>query len=186
MSNPFPIPDPEAKAQPEVQLPSSQQAEQFCLMINAGMPSLDAIRYFLGEGEWTPAAIELVHNRWISSRPVQRAWKVIMRGSWQELDLERRIGFALDKHYSELAYYVFTHNFSTVAGADIVKLNTARGVLEAKVAGMAGKMDAMAQWIDDLNKGRVKLGPPVAVLPAAGSPREAPHPPEGVGALDLN
>jgi hypothetical protein len=187
MSNhdPFELPKKEAAPVAAVPLPTPQQAEQFCLMINAGMPSLDAIRYFLGEGDWTPGAIELVHNKWLGSRAVQQAWTVIMGSEWQNLDLDRRIQFSMDKHYSELAYYVYSHNFSTVAGSDITKLNTARAVLEAKLAGTAGKLDAMSQWLDDLRLGRVKLGVPSPTLPS-GSGREAPTPTKGGGALQPN
>lgn len=178
--------DSSAPVGPQIPLPSAQAAEQFCLMINAGMPSLDAIRYFLGEGDWTPGAIQAVHDRWLGSRAVSKAWVVIMGGSWQELELDRRIQFALDKHYSELAYYIYSNNFSTVAGADITKLNTARGVLETKLAGMSGKMDAMTQWLDDLRTGKVRLGAPVKALPSLGSPRDTPQPPTGLGGLDPN
>jgi hypothetical protein len=160
-------------------------------MMNAGMAPDQAIIYFLGDGDWTPGAINAVLDRWLGSQAVKRAWKVVMGGAWQDLDLDRRIGFALDKHYSELAYFLYTHNYSSVGGSDLTKANTARGVLETKVAGMAGKGDALTQFMAELQSGKLKLGQPLKVLPApssgSGPEREAPTPhPEGGGALDLN
>lgn len=170
--------------------PSSAQAEQFCLMLNAGMPSLDAIKYFLAEGEWTAGAVQAVHDKWVNSGAVKKAWAVILGKSWQDLDLDARIQFAIDKHYAELAYFLYSHNFSSVAGADLVKANTARGVLETKLAGLAGRGDALSEFLLDLQKGKVKLGEPLKELPkavsASGSAREVPTPPKGGGTLDFN
>lgn len=148
--------------------PSKDEALQLALMINAGMPTLEAMRYFYPEDD--PERVKFEHDRWMRSSHVKAAVKHVQYGkNWQEMSLDERIKFAVDKHYSELAYFLYTHNYATLSGAERQKADICRAALEAKLAGTAGKMDALTSWFDDVKTGRVKL-PTVAVPSKMGLP----------------
>jgi hypothetical protein len=129
-------------------------AQQFALMLSSGMPSMDAITYFLEE-EVAPDYAKFQHDRWMRSREVQKAIVTIQGRSWQDMTLEQRIRHSMDKHYSELAYYLYSHNYSDLSGAGKQKADTCRLALEAKLSGMAGKMDPLSRFWDDVLAGRV-------------------------------
>lgn len=137
--------------------PSKDEALQLALMVTAGMPTIEAIKYFY-PSEPDPERIRFEHDRWMRTDEVKRAIKHVQGGkNWQEMSLEERIKFAVDKHYSELAYFLYTNNYATLTGADRQKADICRAALEAKLAGTAGKMDALTSWFDDVKSGRVKL-----------------------------
>lgn len=149
--------------------PTREQASQFVILLSAGLPASDAIRYFLGDepdGGWTEAAIQRFLARWAAHPSVAAAQKRLMGKEWQELSAEERIKYALDKHYAEMAYFLFANNYGSIGGADKVKADTCRGVLETKLAGMAGKLDPLSNFLQDIMAGRVKLGEP-GVAPQA-------------------
>lgn len=136
--------------------PTKQEALQLALMLTAGMPTLDAVRYFYPDDE--PERVKFEHDRWLRSNHVKSAVKTVQNGkSWQEMSLDERIKFAIDKHYSELAYFLYTNNYATLTGADRQKADVCRAALEAKLAGTSGKMDALTSWFDDVKSGKVKL-----------------------------
>ena len=136
--------------------PSREDGLQLALMLNSGMPSLDAMRYFYPDDD--PERIRFEHDRWLRTRVVQSAIKTVQNGkSWQDMSLDERVKFAVDKHYSELAYFLYTNNYTLLSGQDRQKADICRAALEAKLAGTAGKMDALTSWFDDVKSGRVKL-----------------------------
>lgn len=136
--------------------PSREQADHFALMLASGMPSLEVMSYFLAEGAG-PQEIELAHNRWIRSKEIQAAILRLQGKAWQELSLEDRIRLAIERHYSEMAYFLYTHNYGQLSGAEKQKADTCRQALEAKISGMAGKMDAITRFWDDVQSGRISL-----------------------------
>lgn len=139
-----------------VSRPGREEALQLALMLVAGMPSLDAIRYFYPEDDAERVRFE--HDRWMRSYNVRSAVKQVQNGkSWQDMSLDERVKFAVDKHYSELAYFLYTNNYNTLTGQDRQKADICRAALEAKLAGTSGKMDALTSWFDDVKSGRVKL-----------------------------
>jgi hypothetical protein len=77
------------------------------------------------------------------------------------MTLEEKIKTATDNHYAQLAYFLFSHNYSDLGTTDKAKADTARQALEAKLAGTAGKGDALSQFFSDINSGKIKLGKPV-------------------------
>lgn len=151
-------------------LPSEDQATAFAIMLSVGMPSRQAIMYFIpASEEWTPSSIEALHNKWLQSSSIKRAIKAQMGKSWEGMTLDERIRFAVDKQYSEMAYFIYSHNYSEVAGADKIKADTCRTALEAKLAGMAGKMGELEQFAADLRAGRITL-PKVTLPPLVAEP----------------
>lgn len=141
--------------------PTKDEALQLALMLKSGMPSGDAIRYFF-EADCPPDRLLFEHERWMRSDQLQSALKQVNGKPWQDLSLEERIQFAIDKHYSEMAYFLYANNYAELVGADKLKADTCRQALEAKLAGQSGKMSALSLFWDDVKQGRVKL----AGLPA--------------------
>jgi hypothetical protein len=137
-------------------------ALQFCVMVQAGMPAEDAIRYFCDSDD--PLELAQTLKKWQSSAITRRAQKSLMGKSWHEMTRDERIRYGLDLHYSQLAYFLFSGNYLSMGPADKAKADTARQALEAKLAGTAGSTDPLSRWLEDLNSGRLanKLVPPPA------------------------
>lgn len=138
---------------PEPTLPNSFQAAEFALMLHAGVPPLDALAYFVDAGEQAP---EIAH-KWMHCEAVRKELRTLQGKTFQKMSLEERLQHAIEKHYSEMAYYLHSHNYNDLEGAMKQKADTCRTALEAKLAGMAGKSDAMTQFFNDLAIGKVKL-----------------------------
>ena len=138
-------------------LPTADQARAFALMLTHGLPGVDAIAYFFPD-ELDVATLQHDMGVWMRSAIVRKAVKQVQGGEWHELSAQQQIQLAIDKHYSELAYFLYSNNYSELDGGMKQKADTARVALEAKLAGNAGKMDALSSWMDDIRTGRVKLG----------------------------
>lgn len=141
--------------------PTDDQAVSFAVMLNAGLPPEDALAYFIDTSD--PQVLTATLRVWQRSRAVKRALTVIMGKSWQEMTLDERIRCSLDWHYNNLAYLLFSTNYISVQAADKGKMDSARVALEAKLAGTAGKVDALTQFFEDVKTGRVKLNRPIEV-----------------------
>lgn len=139
--------------------PSASEALQFALMLKAGLPTSDAIVYFFPE-DFPAAELEAEHQRWRKSKVVAKACEKVQGRPWVEMTLDQQIQFSIDKHYAEMAYYLYSHNYSELQGADKTKADTCRVALEAKLAGMAGKLDALSSFFADLKSGKVALPQP--------------------------
>ena len=139
---------------------TKETALQFALIISSGMPHSEAIRYFCEPEEEPFAKLKV----WSMSPLVAQATLSIQKKSWQDMTLSERIKCAIDLHYSQMAYFLYSHNYVEVAGTDKQKADTCRQALEAKLAGMAGKMDALTSFWSDVANGTVKL--PGVGLPA--------------------
>lgn len=144
--------------------PSKEEAFQFATILSVGVPSIDAIQYFLTEEEKTdPTLVDRVHRHFLQSGRVARAQTEIMGKPWQDMSLEERIKFSIDKHYGELAYFLYSHNYSQVSGVELTKANTCRQVLEAKLAGLAGTTDPLTRFYEDMRAGKFGyLAPKIA------------------------
>jgi hypothetical protein len=137
--------------------PSEEQAMQFAIMLQAGLPASEAIIYFADTQD--PAELAMVLKVWTQSTAVKRAMAKLMRKPWQELTLVERMETALDQHYNSLAYLLFSVNYIEATATDKQKLDTARQALEQKLAGTAGKASPLDQFFADLNAGKLKLNP---------------------------
>lgn len=134
--------------------PTKEQAAQFALMLSAGMPSTDAIRYFFE----TDNNLEAMADRWVKSQEVAVAVRHQQNDrGWQELSLEERINLSVDKNYNEMAYFLYSHNYSELDGSLRQKADICRQALEARLAGTAGKMDALTRFWADVQTGKVIL-----------------------------
>jgi hypothetical protein len=151
----------------EPRYPTKADARNFALMIQTGFPSKDAIRYFFPDVD-DPAFLVRAHNKWIKASVVQGAIKELQGGKeWQDLSLEEQIDLSIKKHYSELAYFLYSTNYASLTSpAERQKADTCRQALEAKIAGTSGKLDPAMQWLDDVRRGKIKLGGAGASIPA--------------------
>lgn len=120
------------------------------------MPHAEAIRYFYPDEE-NPTNLRAILNKWLKTPIVQEAILALEGKAWQERTLEEKIKFSIDKHYSELAYYLYSHNYAELEGAARAKADVCRQTLETKLAGMAGKMDALSSFWADVASGKLNL-----------------------------
>ncbi len=133
-------------------LPTTEQAKQFALMLATGVPATDALRYFLPEDVHEDVVKELA-PRWLRCAAVRDAQVVLNGAEWSVLSPQARIEKALEKHYSEMAYFLFTTNYGDLDGAKKSKADSCRNALEAKLAGMQGQMNELARfYMDQLEK----------------------------------
>jgi hypothetical protein len=144
--------------------PNPDAAHQYAVILSSGMPSSEAIRYFLPEDVQTEAEILAFHDKWMTRNDVRQAIITLQGKPWQEMTLEEMISFTLDKTYKEAAYFLYSHNYAEVIGAEKTKMDDCRKILELKLAGMSGKMTALDQFYSDLKNGLVGLGQPIARL----------------------
>ena len=135
--------------------PDKDSAHQFALMLHSGMPARDAITYFTDETD-SQALLALL-KEWTHSPSVARATLALQGKSWQDMTLDEKIQITIDKHYAELAYFLYSHNYAELMGAERSKADTCRQALEAKLAGMSGKMGPIEAFWSDIKSGKVKL-----------------------------
>lgn len=139
--------------------PSKEEAIQFATMLHVGVPPSQAILYFASEEEAAdPTFLIELRDAWLKHREVGKEVNRLQGGNWEDLSLEQRIQIALDKNYAEKAFFLYSNNFNEVSGADYTKLQEARKVLEAKMAGTSGKLNVLDQFMEDVKTGKVKLG----------------------------
>ena len=145
-----------------IPLLSPEEADQFALLLLAGMPALIVVKCFFppstSEGLLKAAAQEM------PKQPTVQAALVRLTGGtpWQRLRPEERLELALKKHYAEMAYFLWTQNYQEAQGADKAKADTCRAALEAKLAGTAGKGNALERLYEELvQKQRMAMLPKV-------------------------
>lgn len=137
------------------------EAQQFALLQLSGVPAYEAVGFFLPS-----AATEEAREKAALDLPrqpeVAKAMQRLSGGKpWQELRSEERINLAIEKHYAEMAYFLWTHNYAELSGPDKMKADTCRQALEAKLAGTAGKGNALDRFYEsviDMYKKQIKVG----------------------------
>jgi hypothetical protein len=124
-------------------------------MLTAGLPQMHAVLYFLPDPDAAHAeeVLRLAHA-WQRSADVLAAIAQLNGGEWVALDEDRRLQIALDKHHAELAYYLYTTSFTTAAGAELGKLNTARQAIRDKLSGGIDADSPLARFMRDLIEGK--------------------------------
>lgn len=139
---------------------STESATQFALMLSAGMPAEDAIGYFIPpDTETSPGVIKDWLDSYLRSPLTQKAILTLQGKPWQGMSIDEKMRFALDKNYTEAAYFLYSHNYCDLSGHERQKADTCRQILETKLAGMAGKMGALESFYADILGGKVKLPP---------------------------
>ena len=126
------------------------EGREFALMLLAGAPVADIVPDFWNSpgDEQTRIACEQL---WPQQPEVREAIEALAGGQpWHQLSDEARWELALQQHYSELAYILWTTNYAEAEGPTRTKVDTCRTAIEAKVAGMAGRDSPLAQFYHDL------------------------------------
>jgi|TARA_R110002020_G_scaffold15542_3_gene55205 hypothetical protein len=128
---------------------TKQEAEQFVMMVLSGAPVSEVVRYFWDE-PLSDEELLVYEEAWPSQPEVLAVMERMTGGTWHRMSDEQRLDASLSKHYNEMAYFLWTTNYASSAGADKLKADTCRQAIEAKVAGMAGRESPLAQFYHDL------------------------------------
>ena len=133
--------------------PTKETAMQFCLMLQAGMPAGDAIRYFLSQEQLQllgDKGVQQMVEAWLADPAVRAAQLALMGMPWQEMTAEEQIKFAINKHYVEMAYFLYANNYVELRGESKAKADTCRLALESKLAGTAGQSDPLSRFYEEV------------------------------------
>lgn len=133
--------------------PTKDQAFQFAIILQAGLPAEDAILYFTDEQD--EGVLQEMLQAWLRSRYVKQAIITLQGKPWDRMSLDEKIKTSLDFTYASMAYFLLTHNYGTLGRDDKAKADSARTALEAKLAGTAGKSDALTEFFTDLRAGKL-------------------------------
>jgi len=140
-------------------LPESD-ADQLALMLLAGAPAVQAVRYFLDETATEDEVVSAAET-WPSDPAVLTAVRKYSGGeSWHKMTTPQRLDLALTKHYNEMAYFLWTISYVECAAADRLKADTCRQALEVKLAGLSGQESPLAKFYADLMAQYTPSGPP--------------------------
>ena len=135
--------------------PTKEAAMQFCLMMQAGMPAADAIRYFLPAEQFAllnDKEVRQLIDGWLADPEVRAAQLSLMGQPWQTMNAEEQIRYAINKHYVEMAYFLYANNYVELRGESKAKADTCRLALEAKIAGTAGQSDPLSRFYEEVVK----------------------------------
>lgn len=145
--------------------PSIEAASEVALMIASGMPSIEAVAYFVSDPD--PGLIKHVHDAWMAHAHIADAILRLQGKAWHKMSADQRLQWAKDKAYAEMAYFVYSHNYSDLGGADLAKYDNCRKAIETKLAGMEGKVEGMQAFWNDLLSGKKQApNPAKSILPA--------------------
>lgn len=133
-------------------LPTDDQAYQFCVMLQAGCPAAEAIRYFIETDD--PGELAQICRKWRVCRAVMAAQRKLQGKSWTEMSLEEKMKAGLDMAYAGMAFVLYSTNYSDATAQEKTKFDTARQAIEAKLAGTAGSQDPMSRFLADLQAGK--------------------------------
>lgn len=106
---------------------TSAKAREFALLLASGVDPLNALRYM------APSAFDRMaddeRTDWLNAlagdRLVLRAVNELNGAEWHHLDADKRLQLALDKHFSELAYLLYTTSYRTAEGSILRKIDNA-------------------------------------------------------------
>lgn len=134
-------------------------AAEFVKLQFAGLPYPHVMHYLAPE-YWATLDDEArgrAINQWLASPLVAKAAADFNKGAWQDLARERRVELALDKHASELAYLLYTHNVNDIDDSlTLKKVNDARAALfEMQRLSQGGDQSAFARMVADLLAGTI-------------------------------
>jgi|TARA_R100001086_G_scaffold199110_2_gene115380 hypothetical protein len=126
------------------------EAQQFAQIVLSGAPIPEAVRYFW-DVTLTEDQAARYEQAWPRQPEVVAAVEAQSGGApWHLLTDGVRWERALQKHYNELAYFLWTTNYAECVGAEKIKADTCRAAMEAKVAGMAGRESPLATFYHEL------------------------------------
>ena len=127
-----------------------EEASQFAAMLLAGAPVVDAVGYFFPEDVHEAFVAEAIEE-WPVQKEVLEALQRYTGGeAWHKMSDEARSELALRKHFNEMAYYLWTNNYTELDGSGKVKADTCRQALQDKALGIAGQDSPIARFYHDL------------------------------------
>lgn len=134
-----------------------QIAAVYAQLLHAGCPALRATEYVAPQLQ--ADVLKLVTKQWLSHRLVLKAVEQLTGGAWMELPPERRYELSLQKHLSELAFYLYANNFNDAPSKEALEMfKQAREVLKAELRGVTDDgdpMSAFARFALELVKGQM-------------------------------
>ena len=138
---------------------SEANAHAFARMIHAGAPAEEAAKYFV-TAHATREDILAAAQDWALQPDVVSAYEALSGGQKFEdfTDRDERRRYALEKHYDEMAFVLYSTNYAQLTGTDKTKADTCREALEKKLAGLAGKDPLMDFWTDLLRTKKPQMG----------------------------
>ena len=129
---------------------TKREATDLAAMILSGAPITEAVRYFWDE-EMPEETLIAGEDLWPVQPEVLQALEQQTGGvPGHQLTDDERLDISIRKHYNEMAYFLWTTNYTECDGASKLKSDTCRQAIEAKVAGMAGKESPLASFYHDL------------------------------------
>ena len=160
---------------------TSETAYEFVQLLHAGLSGLDALAFIAPEYREALAGDAAKSQAWLlqwsRSRLVLEAATTLNHGQWHKLDAEARLAIALDKHYAELAYFLYTHDWATLQGLDLSRATDARTALAKKLEGREASDDSpMLAFMRALQEGNVRWDKPIQLENlGARTPEAAKH-----------
>lgn len=139
-----------AEAMAELETEAAQQrlvmtpkiAGMFARLLHAGCPAVQATQYI--NPLLSMEMAKHVTVLWQGSVEVRVAIEQLNGGAWVELAPERRYELALQKHLSEVAFFLHAHNFNDAhEREELEKFKQAREVLKAELKGTPDELDPM-------------------------------------------
>lgn len=131
-----------APAADEVPLCTVKLSQVFAQLLNAGCPQLQAIGYMFPH--LTKTVMTETTRRWVSDPLVTIAVEELQGGAFISLPPERRYELALQKHLSELAFFLHANNYNDAVNKDVLEMfKQAREVLKAELKGGTDESDPM-------------------------------------------
>ena len=159
--------DPPARAVPLPQL-TSALADAFIKIVNAGIPALTAVAYCASDVPYERHPIVLA--AWLNDPLLLKSAADFNGGEWQDLAPDDRLDIALDKHFAELAYYLWSHNYASAEGVELTKAIEARKAIVEKLKGVGeGDDTPFVKAMRDLVSGAISEATPpqLGVVPVA-------------------
>lgn len=150
--------------------PTAEQAFEFARLLRGGVPQPDALAYVLGAVDDGVLARTL--PRWLRARHVVDALATLNGGRWPALEPDKRLDIALDKHYAEMAHYLYTHDYESADGKEMRKLDSARESLERLRTGRMEQQSPFMRFLATLLKPKSETG----TLPGPSAPTSGERP----------
>lgn len=146
-----------------------ETAHEFVKLLHAGLPQLRAMAYLAPEYDRTISKTtrRMWQRRWMNDPILLEATTRLNGGQWVALDPDKRLEIALDKHYAELAYFLYTHDYAQLEEVELKKADVAREALSAKLTASQteGEDAPWTRFMRDLLDGKVSAVQPPQLQP---------------------
>lgn len=146
----------------------------FVKLLHAGLPGPEAAWVTAPAYVRTldVAGVTELLRRWGKSPACTAAAATLNRGAWPDLDADTRLRIALDKHYAELGYWLYTTDWST---ADARRAADAREALAKKLEGRDEADDTpMMAFLRAVQSGELRFDKPAQLAGLGDKPKLVP------------